>query len=226
MNETSLTTPPATSTTTTSTKDGDGAAVGGSRRVVVVVEHWIQPSDTFQGICLLYGVTSTQLRRANYGFSGTNLSLAPNPLRIPNPLKVPTTLTSTTKSITGVTDTDTDNNTNNDTSNNNINNINEDPTPPTPTPPPPSLKDDPYLSSLTVSYFLRRSTEENPKQHPPLAETEARCYLELNEWNVSAALTQYRKDLQRKVEEAGDPHGEVARFDTPLEFVVMDEECT
>jgi hypothetical protein len=221
MNETNLTTPPATSTTTTSTKDGDGGAVGGSRRVVVV-EHWIQPSDTFQGICLLYGVTSTQLRRANYGFSGTNLSLAPNPLRIPNPLKVPVTSTlSTTKSMTSVTDTDTENN----TDNNNINNINEDPTPPTP-PPPPSLKDDPYLSSLTVSYFLRRSTEENPKHHPPLAETEARCYLELNEWNVSAALVQYRKDLQRKQEEADDPHGEVARFDTPLEFVVMDEECT
>jgi hypothetical protein len=223
MNETSLTTPPATSTTTTSTKDGDGAAVGRSRRVAVVVEHWIQPSDTFQGICLLYGVTSTQLRRANYGFSGTNLSLAPNPLRIPNPLKVPVTSTlSTTKSMTSISDTDTENNTDNDTSNNNINS-NDDPTP---APPPPSLKEDPYLSSLTVSYFLRRSTEENPTHHPPLAETEARCYLELNEWNVSAALSHYRKDLQRKQEEADDPHGEVARFDTPLEFVVMDEECT
>ncbi|KAI2514190.1 hypothetical protein MHU86_83 [Fragilaria crotonensis] len=45
-------------------------------------EHKIEPSDTFQGICLRYKITPTELRRANC-FSGTNLSLARNPLRIP-----------------------------------------------------------------------------------------------------------------------------------------------
>ena len=48
------------------------------------LDHWIQPSDTFPGLCLKYGVNAMQIRRANYGFSGTNLSLAPNPLKIPN----------------------------------------------------------------------------------------------------------------------------------------------
>lgn len=50
----------------------------------VMLEHWTQPTDTFTGLCLKYGITATQLRRANFGFSGTNLSLAPNPLKIPN----------------------------------------------------------------------------------------------------------------------------------------------
>jgi len=46
------------------------------------VEHYIKPSDTFQGICLRYKVKPLELRRAN-GFTGTNLHLAPNPLKIP-----------------------------------------------------------------------------------------------------------------------------------------------
>ncbi|KAL3935726.1 MAG: hypothetical protein SGBAC_008809 [Bacillariaceae sp.] len=46
-------------------------------------EHEIQPSDTFTGICLRYKVSAAQLRKANGGFSGTNLFLAPNPLKIP-----------------------------------------------------------------------------------------------------------------------------------------------
>jgi len=47
------------------------------------MEHHIMPSDTFQGICLKYKVTPMELRRANGGFTGENLSLAPNPLKIP-----------------------------------------------------------------------------------------------------------------------------------------------
>lgn len=46
-------------------------------------EHHVSPEDTFPGICLKYRLTPTELRRANGGFSGTNLLLAPNPLRIP-----------------------------------------------------------------------------------------------------------------------------------------------
>jgi len=199
MNETTPTAP-ATRTlpVTTITPRGE---------TVIVVEHWVQPSDTFQGICLQYGITSTQLRQANYGFSGTHLSLAPNPLKILNPLKMPSgTLITSTMKIRSTSDVGTDNDNDNQK-------------------PPLSLKENPpYLKSSAILDFLRRSAELR-QQHPPLAETEARCYLELNEWDVSMALEEYRKDLQRKEEEAGDPNGEVARFDTPVEFVIMDDEC-
>lgn len=48
------------------------------------VQHVILPEeDTFDGICLRYGITPTQLRQANGGFSGTNLRLAPATLNIP-----------------------------------------------------------------------------------------------------------------------------------------------
>lgn len=60
---------------------------------VVVVEQHDQPhlrhrhvvteSDTFQGICLRYKISATQLRQANC-FSGTNLKLAPKILNIPH----------------------------------------------------------------------------------------------------------------------------------------------
>ena len=51
--------------------------------LATVVEHHITPSDTFQGICLRYKVTPLELRRANGGFTGENLNLVPNPLKIP-----------------------------------------------------------------------------------------------------------------------------------------------
>jgi hypothetical protein len=50
------------------------------------VWHTVKSTDTFQGICLKYKVSATVLRRLNR-FSGTNLGLAPNPLRIPLSLK-------------------------------------------------------------------------------------------------------------------------------------------
>ncbi|CAJ1938968.1 unnamed protein product [Cylindrotheca closterium] len=48
------------------------------------IEHEVTKTDTFAGICLRYKITPTELRQANGGFSGTNLFLAPQPLRIPN----------------------------------------------------------------------------------------------------------------------------------------------
>jgi len=45
--------------------------------------HELQPTDTFQGICLRYKVTPTELRRANGIHSGTSLKLAPAKLIIP-----------------------------------------------------------------------------------------------------------------------------------------------
>lgn len=53
------------------------------------LEHLVQPTDTFEGICLRYKVTPTELRQAN-DFTGTNLFLAPNPLKIPRPIIVST----------------------------------------------------------------------------------------------------------------------------------------
>eukprot|EP00980_Cylindrotheca_fusiformis_P017142 scaffold5276_cov134-Cylindrotheca_fusiformis.AAC.9 len=47
------------------------------------IEHDVQSSDTFTGICLRYKISPAELRKANGGFSGTNLFLAPNPLKIP-----------------------------------------------------------------------------------------------------------------------------------------------
>jgi hypothetical protein len=46
------------------------------------IEHLVEEHDTFQGVCLRYKITPTELRQCNGGFSGTNLKLAPNPLRI------------------------------------------------------------------------------------------------------------------------------------------------
>eukprot|EP00535_Pseudo-nitzschia_heimii_P000096 CAMPEP_0197183540 /NCGR_PEP_ID=MMETSP1423-20130617/7872_1 /TAXON_ID=476441 /ORGANISM="Pseudo-nitzschia heimii, Strain UNC1101" /LENGTH=201 /DNA_ID=CAMNT_0042634125 /DNA_START=101 /DNA_END=706 /DNA_ORIENTATION=+ len=48
------------------------------------LDHFISPSDTFQGICLKYKISPLELRRANGGFSGENLNLVPNPLKIPS----------------------------------------------------------------------------------------------------------------------------------------------
>ena len=47
------------------------------------IEHIVTSSDTFQGICLRYKIKPLELRRLNGGFTGENLSLVPNPLKIP-----------------------------------------------------------------------------------------------------------------------------------------------
>jgi LysM repeat protein len=60
---------PSASETTVVTMDG-------------IFKHKVQDGDTFQGICLKYKVTPTQLRQANR-FSGNNLLLAPEFLTIP-----------------------------------------------------------------------------------------------------------------------------------------------
>jgi hypothetical protein len=48
-----------------------------------MIVHDIQPTDTFEGICIRYKVSPTALRQANSGFQGSNLAAAPNPLVIP-----------------------------------------------------------------------------------------------------------------------------------------------
>ena len=44
--------------------------------------HYVQPSDTLQGLCLRYGITPLSLRQVNK-FSGSNLIMAPKTLIIP-----------------------------------------------------------------------------------------------------------------------------------------------
>jgi len=136
--------------------------------VRAILEHWVRPSDTFSGICLKYGVSATQLRRANYGFSGTNLSLAPNPLRVPNVrLAIPE-----------------------------------------------ERGDDRVRQIKALRFALQ------PRH---LSLLEAKCYLELNDWNILVALENARQDLNDK-EYSVDPCGERARFDTPVERVTIDGE--
>lgn len=139
-----------------------------------ILEHWIQPSDTFSGLCLKYGVSATQLRRANYGFSGTNLSLAPNPLKIPNIRRAV-----------------------------------------------PEVKDREQLQRTLEFIFRQQEADEN--NEPVLSQSEIKCYLELNDWDIHAALQNALDDLEER-EVSVDPAGEKARFDIVVEKVVIDEE--
>eukprot|EP00934_Nitzschia_sp_Nitz4_P007967 Nitzschia sp. Nitz4//scaffold47_size129522//13411//13998//NITZ4_003535-RA/size129522-processed-gene-0.30-mRNA-1//-1//CDS//3329552752//7957//frame0 len=134
-------------------------AVDGDKEDAVVVEaqaeappaspsvllHQVSDTDTFAGICLRYKVSPTELRQAN-GFSGTNLLLAPNPLKIP------------------------------------VNDKNAQPT-----------NDDTRTAQTTMSspsnkvYQLRQLL-------PSLSASEARCYLELNDWDFHLAVQNAKED--------------------------------
>lgn len=67
----------------------EGAAIGESNPVgnlstcVDDSHHELKPTDTLQGLCLRYGVTATELRRANKILSGEDLRLWPKQLVIP-----------------------------------------------------------------------------------------------------------------------------------------------
>ena len=72
-------------TASSSTIDSKDNALGPAGKGVLgvdYVEHVILPTDTLQGICLAYKITSTRLRQANH-FSGNSLLLAPKKLVIP-----------------------------------------------------------------------------------------------------------------------------------------------
>jgi hypothetical protein len=183
---------------------------------MTVVEHWIEPADTFQGICLHYGISAMQLRRANFGFSGSNLALAPNPLKIPIPTTTTTTTTPTTTTTTNTTKTDSTS-TSSSSSQEAANIKTADMLPLIV-----SAEEDQRRKSMVVAAFQALGAAITKQRQ--LADTEARCYLELNDWNVNKALENLQNDLRIKQEEAWDPNGEIARFDTPIEYVDMDEE--
>ena len=104
--------------------------------------HPVQKSDTFQGICLKYKITPTELRQANSGFSGTNLFLAPNPLKIPNKGN--------------------------------------------------------YVEAKAVPVVLGQTPEQKLSELlnacTALSRSEAKCYLELNDWNTKEALLNAHED--------------------------------
>jgi len=122
------------------------------------LEHKVCPSDTFQGLCLRYKITPTELRQSNRGFSGTNLLLAPDPLRIPLPLIGNIAIRVF------------------DVYNGNINSANDKPS---------------MVKKLQKACGYGLNCASNSK----LALSEARCYLELNDWNYEEALKNAKEDL-------------------------------
>mmetsp|Transcript_19910 Transcript_19910/g.33991 ORF Transcript_19910/g.33991 Transcript_19910/m.33991 type:complete len:211 (-) Transcript_19910:1200-1832(-) len=102
------------------------------------VEHVVVPTDTFQGICLRYKVSPTELRRANK-FSGSNLTLAPSTLMIPLSAGLP---------------------------------------------PPPQAETPEFKIAKVISNV------------PHLARSEAKAYLELNDWDATAAIANALEDMR------------------------------
>ena len=100
--------------------------------------HRVRESeDTFEGICLRYMVTPTELRRANGIVSGTSLRLAPSILRIP-------------------------------------------------------VK---FMTAKAVPLNDQEEKQmEMAKRCPDLSRNEISAYLEMNEWNLEAALAEATKD--------------------------------
>jgi len=72
-------------TLSSSTIDSTDNALGPAGKGILgidYVEHVILPTDTLQGLCLAYKISTTRLRQANH-FSGNSLLLAPKKLVIP-----------------------------------------------------------------------------------------------------------------------------------------------
>ena len=128
------------STSKSSDSNITGSVNADSATEPTYVEHLVSGADTFQGICIRYKITPTELRQANGGFSGTNLLLAPNPLRIPRNKEGGKVVVAT-------------------------------------------RVDDTEIQS-TPQYMI----EKLLKTCPDLSRSEARCYLELNDWNLKEAL--------------------------------------
>jgi LysM repeat protein len=130
-----------------------GDLISGGTIATTFLEHTVQSSDTFQGICLRYKITPTELRRANYGFSGSNLSLAPTPLRIPT--SDDSHLLLLVEGVAVVEENGSNSN-NSDTTTSKVNSV------------------------LRVC--------------PGMAKSEAKCYLELNDWDLEQAVSNARQD--------------------------------
>ena len=118
-----------------------------------IMYHQVQETDTFQGLCLRYKVTPTELRRANK-MMGTNLQLAPKKLIIPM-------------------------NKNNLSLKNNI---------------PKGMTKEEQIAKLVCEVRCRCKCNEKIQQHG-LAYSEARAYLEMNDWDINSAVENAVDDL-------------------------------
>ena len=116
-----------------------------------MIYHDLQETDTFQGLCLRYKVTPTELRRANR-MLGTNLKLAPKKLMIPLNKKNATLKGNTSLRMT---------------------------------------KEE-QIAKL-VCEVRKRGQAQNSGEG--LAYSEARCYLEMNDWNLEKAIENAVEDL-------------------------------
>lgn len=127
-----------------------------------IIEHLVdEKHDTFEGLCLRYKISPTELRQANGGFSGTNLKLAPNPLRI----MISTTRNHRARLL--------------------VNAPMEETTTTTTT----TTDDDQQSSSTTA-----RQMSQIKITCPRLSNSEARCYLQLNDGNLDEAIANARED--------------------------------
>eukprot|EP00970_Alexandrium_tamarense_P011162 scaffold2372_cov198-Alexandrium_tamarense.AAC.25 len=117
--------------------------------------HTIQPAtDTFQGICIKYRITATELRRANNTL-GTNLQLSPKRLLIPR------------RSLNGIADVGRQKR---------------------------ELSKEELIASFMSSIWGTESLQGRSNQQK-LSHSEARCYLELADWDLSEAIRNARADL-------------------------------
>jgi hypothetical protein len=134
--------PPSTVVPTAATADPSRSA-STATTTTTYLEHWIQDDvDTFAGICLRYKLTPRELRKANFGFSGTNLKLVPNPLRIPQ--------TTHTRQVAA------------------------------------QLQQE----ALAPHNLVRKLIKSCPK----LSRTEAHCYMDLNDGDLTRAIRQAKED--------------------------------
>lgn len=122
-----------------------------------VLYHEVRPTDTFQGICLRYKVTPTELRRANRLLSN-NLSLVEK-------LAIPLNQRDERAAITQI----------------------------------------PTREEIVADLVTRVSASAT------LTHTEARAYLELNDWNMDAAVENIREDF------AGGPLRSASNADVDAE---------
>jgi LysM repeat protein len=132
-----------------SEETGQNCSVASSCVSAPYFEHIVQRTDTFEGLCLRYKITPTELRQAN-GFTGNNLFLAPNPLKIPN-TKFATHTNAEARSLNTAEDF------------------------------PRALTSDQVVDLLL-------------KECPDMSSSEAKAYLELNDWELSEALQNAKND--------------------------------
>ena len=133
--------------------------------------HTVQSTDTFQGICLRYKITPTELRRAN------KMVLMDNNLTLYKRLIIPTTTTSSSPLHKG----------SNNGNNNNKNKQKEDG----------GLGLDPEKTEKIIALLSKasRGSNTNANKITKLTYSEARAYLEIEDWDMHRAIKSVGEDF-------------------------------